>query len=237
VTAQLQQSTVRNQLLAGLAPNDFAALQPHLEPIQFDLRQVLSEPHQPIEHVYFPETGLASVTSNSGSSSIEIGIIGREGTTGTPIVLGTDRTPFRCFIQMSGHGHRLTTAAFQAALGGQLGLDRRLRLYTQALAVQISATAFTNVEHTLEMRLARWLLMCHDRVDGDDLQVTHEFLSIMLGVRRPGVTTTIHVLEGNGLIRATRGIITVRNRQGLEGLADNAYGLPEAEYSRLMTVG
>jgi CRP-like cAMP-binding protein len=165
---------------------------------------------------------------------IEIGIIGREGMTGAPIVLGTDRAPFRCFIQMQGHGLRLATSRLQAALCASRSLDRALRLYSQAMAVQTAATAFANAEHTVEMRLARWLLMCHDRTDGDDLALTHEFLSMMLGVRRPGVTTAIHVLEGNSLIRASRGVISVRNRQGLEALADNAYGMPEAEYARLM---
>jgi CRP-like cAMP-binding protein len=103
--------------------------------------------------------------------------------------------------------------------------------------VQTSGTAFANAEHTVEARLARWLLMCHDRLDGDDIPITHEFLSMMLGVRRAGVTTATHVLEGNGLIRAKRGVITILDREKLEGLADNAYGLPEAEYARLMAEG
>jgi CRP-like cAMP-binding protein len=138
---------------------------------------------------------------------------------------------------MAGHGLRLPTAALKVAISTHPALDRSLRRYTQAMAVQTSATAFANAEHTVEMRLARWLLMCHDRTDGDDLGLTHEFLSMMLGVRRPGVTTAIHVLEGNHLIRASRGLITVRNREGLETLADNAYGMPEAEYARLMAEG
>ena len=235
-----QQSSLRNQLLAGLAPEDYHALQPHLEPVELELRQVLSEPHQPIEYVYFPEMGLASMTTDgddSGSASVEIGIIGREGMTGTAVVMGTSQAPFKCFIQMAGHGLRLPTAIFQELLRERPGLDWRLRRFTQAMAVQTSATAFANAEHTVEMRLARWLLMCHDRVDGDDIALTHEFLAMMLGVRRPGLTTTIHILEGNGLIRAVRKLITVRNREGLEKLADNAYGMPEAEYARLMAEG
>jgi len=230
-----QQSSIHNQLLAGLAPEDYAALQPHLEPVQLAVRQVLSEPDQTIEHIYFPEMGLASMTTDGGDSVIEVGIIGREGMTGTAVVMGTDRAPFKCFIQMEGHGTRITAAALKAAISSRPVLDRRLRLYAQAMAVQTAATAFANAEHTVEMRLARWLLMCHDRTDGDDIHLTHEFLSMMLGVRRPGVTTAIHILEGNGLIRASRGVITVRSRQGLETLADNAYGLPEAEYARLMS--
>jgi CRP-like cAMP-binding protein len=109
--------------------------------------------------------------------------------------------------------------------------------YAQALSVQTSGTAFTNAEHTLETRLARWLLMCHDRVDGDDIQITHEFMSMMLGVRRSGVTTATHILEGNGLIRARRGGISILDRERLEEFADNAYGLPEAEYARIMAEG
>lgn len=233
----LKQSVLRNHLLAGLAPEDYNALQPHLEPVQLNLRQVLSEADQPIEHIYFPEMGLASVTTNSRDLAIEIGIIGWEGMTGTFIVLGTERTPFRCFIQMAGHGLRIATVALKALLVERPGLDRQLRLYTQAMAVQVAATAFANAEHTVEMRLARWLLMCHDRTDGDSLAITHEFLSMMLGVRRSGVTTAIHILEGNRLIQGSRGLIRIRNRQGLENLADNAYGLPEAEYARLMSEG
>ena len=234
-----QQSSLRNQILSGLAPEDYHALQPHLEPVELELHQVLSEPHQPIEYVYFPEMGLASMTTdgNGGGDRIEIGIIGREGMTGTAVVMGTDQAPFRCFIQMAGHGLRLPTALFQELLWERREFDRRMRRFTQAMAVQTSATAFTNAEHTVEMRLARWLLMCHDRVDGNDIAITHEFLSVMLGVRRPGLTTTIHILEGNGLIRAVRKLITVRNREGLEKLADNAYGMPEAEYARLMAEG
>jgi CRP-like cAMP-binding protein len=116
-------------------------------------------------------------------------------------------------------------------------LHRLLLRYAQALNVQTSVTAFANANHTLEMRLARWLLMCHDRLDGDDIEITHEFMAMMLGVRRAGVTTSLHILEGNRLIRSTRGLVTVRDRDGLEKLADDAYGLPEAEYVRLMAEG
>lgn len=228
------QHLVANRLLAGLRPDDYAALEPHLEVVPLKLRQVLSAPHQPIAHVYFPEAGIASITSHSRGSTIELGIIGREGMTGSAIVLGTDQGPFDCFMQVEGHGLRIGTPALKDVIRNHPGLDYRMRLYAQALSVQTAATAFANAEHTLEMRLARWLLMCHDRVDGYELHLTHEFLAMMLGVRRPGVTTTMHVLEGIGLIQASRGVITVRNRQGLEKFADDAYGMPEAEYARLM---
>jgi CRP-like cAMP-binding protein len=232
-----QQSSIRNQLLAGLQAEDFAALQPHLEPVKLELRQMLIEPNQPIEHVYFQEVGYTSVCANSHGSKIELGIIGHEGMVGVPVVLGARTTPFEFFIQHAGHGLRLPTHYLEEVIDERPSLHRRLLRYAQALNVQTSGTAFANAEHTVETRLARWLLMCHDRLDGDDIQITHEFLSMMLGVRRAGVTTATHILEGNGLIRAKRGIITILDRERLEELADNAYGLPETEYARLMAEG
>jgi CRP-like cAMP-binding protein len=235
--SQVQQKTVRNHLLSGLSPDDFALLAAHLEPVDLELRQVMAKPNTPIEHVYFPETGFASLTTNGHGSKIEIGMIGREGMTGVPVALGADRMPFECFVQLAGRGLRIATQGIEQAIAERPSLHRRLLRYAQALNVQTSATAFANAEHTVEMRLARWVLMCHDRVDGDEFGITHEFLSMMLGVRRAGVTTTLHVLEGHRLIRSKRGSITVLNRHGLEELADDAYGLPEAEYARLLTVG
>jgi CRP-like cAMP-binding protein len=237
LVSTLQQASLRNQLLSRIAPEDFDGLQPHLEPVKLALRQHLFEANTPIEFAYFFESGISSTTTTSRSSQVEISIAGREGMVGVPIVLGTDRSPFQCFMQAEGHGLRIASYQLDRVLRERSGLHRFLLRYVQAMSVQTSSTAFVNAEHNLETRLARWLLMCHDRTDGDDLALTHEFLSMMLGVRRPGVTTAIHVLEGNHLIRASRGLITVRNREGLETLADNAYGMPEAEYARLMAEG
>jgi CRP-like cAMP-binding protein len=183
------------------------------------------------------EQGYTSVCTGGDGSKIEIGIIGREGMVGVPVALGVRTTPFEFFIQHAGKGPRMPTHHLEEVMDERPSLHRRLLRYAQAMNVQTSGTAFANAEHTVEARLARWLLMCHDRLDGDDIQITHEFLSMMLGVRRAGVTTATHVLEGNGLIRAKRGVITILDREKLEGLADNAYGLPEAEYARLMAEG
>src|SRR5918993_3124111 len=232
-----RQSSLRNQLLAGLAAEDFAALQSHLDPVQLQLRQVLFEPNQPIAHVYFPESGYTSVTTSTNGSKIEIGLIGREGMVGVPIALGVRATPFEFFIQHAGEGLRMASYHLEEVIDERPSLHRVLLRYAQAMNVQTSGTAFANAEHTVETRLARWLLMCHDRVDGDDIQITHDFLSMMLGVRRAGVTTSLHILEADGLIRAKRGVITVLDREKLEELADSAYGLPEAEYARLMAEG
>ncbi len=158
-----QQSSIRNQLLAGLPAEDFAALQSHLERVELELRQVLIEPNQPIAHVYFPERGYTSVTTSTNGSKIELGLIGREGMVGVPIALGVRATPFEYFIQLAGDGLRMASHNLGKAIGERPSLHRVLLRYAQAMNVQTSGTAFANAEHTVETRLARWLLMCHDR--------------------------------------------------------------------------
>jgi CRP-like cAMP-binding protein len=228
------QVSFSNRLLSSLSPEDFASLQAHLEPVSFEMREVLIEPNQLIEHVYFPEAGMSSVTNNSADGKIEVGVIGREGMVGLPVVLGVDRSPYEFFIQMPGHGWRMAAHELEQAMSQNNSLHCHLLRYAQASHVQVSETAFANANNDIEARLARWLLMCHDRVDGDDVPLTHEFIAMMLGVRRPGVTVALHVLEGIKIIRAKRGMVTVLDREKLEELAEEAYGLSEAEYTRLM---
>jgi CRP-like cAMP-binding protein len=229
-----QQLSIGNRLLASLSANDFASLQPHLEPVPLDLRQVLIEPNTTIAHVFFPEAGMSSVTNNSSGGKIEVGVVGREGMVGLPIVLGIDRTPYEHFMQIAGHGWRIAAQDLEQAMARSNSLHRHLLRYAQASHVQVSETAFANANSDVEARLARWLLMCHDRVEGDDIPLTHEFIAMMLGVRRPGVTVALHVLEGMQVIRAKRGVITVLDREKLEELAEDSYGLSEVEYTRLM---
>jgi CRP-like cAMP-binding protein len=234
---QPQQVPIGNRLLASLSTDDFARLQPHLEPVSLALRQVLIEPNQPIEHAYFPVQGMSSVTNNSAGGKIEVGVVGQEGMVGLPIVLGIDQTPYEHFMQIPGHGWRIAVRDLEQAMAQSRSLHRHLLRYVQASHVQASETAFANANSDVEARLARWLLMCHDRVGGDDIPLTHEFIAMMLGVRRPGVTVALQVLEGMRVIRAQRGLITVLDREKLEELADEAYGLAEAEYTRLMRTG
>ena len=189
----------------GLPPEDFAPLQSLLEPVELELRRVLIEPNQPIEHVYFHEHGYTSITTDGHGSKIELGLIGREGMVGVPVALGVRTTPLEFFIQLAGDGLRMTSHDLEEVIDERPSLHRVLLRYAQVMNVQTSGTAFANAEHTVETRLARWLLMCHDRVDGDDIPITHEFMSMMLGVRRAGVTTATHILEGNGLIRREAG--------------------------------
>lgn len=228
----------RNTLLAGLTEAQLRHLAPELEPVELPLGMALQAPGEPIEHVYFPGSGVGSVIAvGPEGDRIEAGLFGREAMTGMAVVMGDDRSPHEVLIQVPGAGHRLQADALREAMAAEPAIRERFLRSVQAFAVQVAHTALANGRFSLQPRLARWLLMCHDRVDGDQLHLTHEFLALMLGVRRAGVTVTVHELEGRGLIRATRGCIRLLDRGGLEALAHGAYGVPEAEYRRLMGVG
>jgi len=230
-----QTATVCNRLLSSLSAHDFSLLEAQLEPVPLPVRTRLIEPNTPIEHVYFIEEGIASVVAATAQGRrIEAGIIGREGLTGMPILLGTDRTPHECFIQTPGASLRIRADGLRRAMATSASLHQHLLRFVQALTIQIGQTALSNGSYVIEERLARWLLMCHDRVDGDALFTTHEFLSLMLGVRRAGVTQTLKTLEDRGLISTKRGQVTVLDRAKLEAVAGDSYGVPEAEYARLI---
>jgi CRP-like cAMP-binding protein len=229
------QASTRNSLLTALSADDYALLQPHLERLTLAKGEELVVPNEPIEAVYFPETALGSVvTISPEGSKIEGAMVGCEGVMSLAVVHGTDRTPHQVVAQIEGEAWRIRADAFRDALAQSPSLMALLLRYAQALYIQTTYTALSNANHGVEERLARWLLMCHDRSDGDEMPLTHEFLSIMLAVRRPSVTTALHVVEGMGLIRASRGKVLIRDRAGLEDFARDAYGIPEAEYARLV---
>ncbi len=233
--AQPIQAEVRNLLLRSLSQADFELLQPHLLLVTLALRQVVIEPDTRVEHLYFMEMGLASITTPPAMRQVEVGILGWDGLVGaTPIVLGVNQTPLQTMIQMKGEGLRISTSDFLSAMERSPSLTALLLRYVQSLLVQTAQTAYANAFFGIDSRLARWILMCHDRTDGDDLALTHEFLSIMLGVHRPAVTVATQVLEGSGLIRARRGRITILDRAGLEAVADLGYGMAEAYYASLI---
>ena len=233
----LSQSTVHNRLLRAMSAEDFARLTPHFEPVTLSLKQVLVEPNQPIEHVHFMEDGLASVVAiSTDNERLEVGHIGREGMTGEPVILLIDQTPHQTFIQVAGSGLRMRAEDLAAAMGASPSLNVLLLRWVQALMIQTAQSALANGRYTIQERLARWLLMCHDRLDGDDLPLTHEFLSLMLGVRRSGVTEALHVLEGVRIVKTSRGRIHLLDRGRLEEIAGGCHGLAEAEYGRLIGV-
>ena len=232
--AHPQQASVRNRLLSALNPDDFGLLQPDLEPVALDLRQWVIEAGQPIQHVYFPEQGIVSILADTSEGRIEVGLIGPEGMAGLPVVLGIDRSPHGYMVQAAGEALRITALDLRTALRHSPSLQARFLRYAHALMVQTAQTAYANAGFGIEARLARWILMTDDRLEREDLPLTHDFLSMMLGVRRPGVTIAVQKLEGNRLIRANGGRITVLDRTGLEEVADSAYGVSEAEYASVM---
>ncbi len=228
-------SIYQNRLLARLGPDDLALLQPHLEPVDLPVGMVVIEPDQPITHAVFPETGLCSVIASlQERSRVEIGLYGRDGLVGTVLALGSDRVPHQTFMQVSGTGLRIEAGALTRAIEASASLRLLILRYTQTFLIQTAQTALANASAPAEERLARWLAMYHDRQDGDDLSVTHEFLSMMLGVRRPTVTVALQMLEGAGLVRAQRARVRVLDRRGLTEAAGPAYGPAEAEYERLI---
>ena len=228
---------VRNHLLAALALDDFDFLMPKLERIPLKLEAVLIEAHQPIAHVVFPESGMVSTVTDTDKGRIEMGLIGREGLSGVPVILGTSQTPHTYVVQGSGEGFRIGTQELCDAIRERPSLLRPLGLFAQSLIVQMAQTIYATSTCTLDVRLARWILLTHDRAEGDDLQLTHEFLAAMLGVRRAGVTEATHALESLDLIRNNRGHIEVRNRDKLLDMAGDAYRVGRTETDRLAAEG
>ena len=234
--SQPDQTYSTNILLGALSADDLALLKPHLTRVPLAREQVLVARGQPIEHVYFPEGGVASIVSDMPSGGrTEVGIFGRDGVSATCLLLGTDRSPHETFIQVGGSSAlRIDTDRYLAAIGQSETLRTVLLRYVQTMFVQAAQSTATNAHHRVEARLARWLLMCHDRVDGDEIPLTHEFMGMMIAAERSGVTVTLHILEGAGMIRSKRGRVIIRNRSKLEELAGDSYGVPEAEYRQLI---
>jgi CRP-like cAMP-binding protein len=220
-----------NLLLQSLTASDAALLAPHLEAVELPLRCPLVVADHPITHVYFPGHGLASVTArtHSGSRS-DVALFGRDGMSGVAVVLGSDSSPFDCAMQIPGAGHRIAVKALRQAMADSPTLRARLLAYAHVAFVQTGFTAVANAALTLEPRLARWLLMTQDRVDGNQMPLTHERLARILAVRRSSVTLALQELEGRRLIRADRGSITILDRKGVVAAAAGSYGRPELEY-------
>src|SRR6267142_1740428 len=205
-----------NRILSRLPRSDFALLEPHLEAVDLPVRKQLETRKRRIDQVYFMETGFASVVAGSGERSIEVGIIGREGMTGLAVVLGHDRAQHATYIQVAGKGLRISAAKLREANERSTTLHRAMLRYANAFLLQTTTTALANGRSKIEERLARWLLMADDRIDADELPLTHEFLGLMLGTHRPGVTIALQALERADLIKTRRSRITILNRKALE---------------------
>jgi CRP-like cAMP-binding protein len=228
-------SSSRNQLLAAMSAADFASLQPHLQPVAMELLKDLERPNRRIEAAYFMEAGIASVVAvQPDESRAEVGLIGREGMSGIAVVLGGDQSPHATYMQVAGEGQRIAASELRKAMDASQSLHTLLLKFTQVFMVQTAHTAVANARANIDKRLARWILMAHDRTQDNTLPLTHEFLSLMLGVRRAGVTEALQSLKRQKLIDTGRNQIVVRDRKGLVRLAEGSYGVPEKEYRRLI---
>jgi CRP-like cAMP-binding protein len=225
-----------NQLLDALTLQALTTLALDMDWAEHSLRDRLNVPGQPMEYAYFPVSGLISViTLHNCDDQVEAGMVGNEGFIGEFTLLQADHTPNLLICQAAGRSLRMPKVQFLAAVAAMPEFLSVLLRYVHVFAVQLSSTILANSSYLLQERLARWILMVQDRVDSNHLQMTHELMSLMLGVRRPGVTETIHDLEGRHLIRSTRGQLEVTNREGLELLAGGCYGQAEREHKRLIT--
>jgi CRP-like cAMP-binding protein len=226
---------ISNRLLAALAPRDFDALGAHLEPVALPHKQTLSNPGAPIEHVYFPEVGMVSLVQPLPGGMIEVGMIGNEGFVGVPVLLGADASPLEAMVQIPGSALRMQAGAFREETARSTALLGVLLRYAEALQVQVSFSAACNGRHPLPERLARWLLVAaRDRAPSDELPLGHEFLSMMLGVRRAGVTVALGGLKAAGLVRNSNGRVTIIDRPGLEAAACGCYRAVRNEYETLL---
>ena len=213
-----------NRILSRLSRQEFALLEPHLEAVDLPVRKTLEARRKRIDQVYFIESGFASVVANgTNKPSIEVGIIGREGMTGLAIVMGHDRAQHDTYIQVAGHGLRISAAKLREADERSMILHRAMLRYAHAFLLQTTTTALANGRSKIEERAARWLLMADDRIDGDALPLTHEFLGLMLGTHRPGVTIALQALEKAGLITTRRSHITIIDRKALEKSSNGTY--------------
>jgi CRP-like cAMP-binding protein len=225
----------KNRLLAALPKSDYERVRPHLEPIRLTYKRVLYRANKPIEFVYFVETGVGSlVNTMRDGSAREVGTIGNEGIVGLPVLLGDKQAPNSVYVQVPGTGLRLKASIFWAAMEESASMRTSMLHYAHAFFNQVAQSAACNASHLLEQRCCRWLLMTHDRMETDEFLLTHEFLAMMLGVRRAGVTEAASGLQRAGLIRYKRGLITILDKEELKRRSCECYDVSKSEFDRLL---
>jgi len=224
-----------NRLLGLLSPKDYGRLRPHLRRIPLGYRQSLYRAQKPLEYVYFIESGVGSlVNTMSDGRAAEVGTIGNEGVVGLPLLLGADRAPTSVYVQVPGSGLRMKAEIFDRELARSASMRKVMLRYAHALFNQVAQSAACNHFHTIERRCCRWMLMTHDRMQADEFLLTQEFLAMMLGVHRSGVSAAAGALQKKGLIRYRRGIVTILDRPGLRRLSCECYGISKREFDRLL---
>jgi CRP-like cAMP-binding protein len=235
LTRTLVQQPVRNQLLAALAPEILERLSPRLESVPLSLGEVIYDAGAPLAHVYFPINSIVSLLRvMADGASPEIAVVGNEGVVGVALFLGGETTPSRARVQSAGSAYRLPSEILQAEFGQIGGLHDLLLRYTQALLTQMAQTAVCNRHHSIEQQLCRRLLLSLDRLSSNELTMTQELIANMLGVRREGVTEAAGKLQRSGIIRYSRGVITVIDRPQLEARVCECYAVVKQEFDRLL---
>jgi CRP-like cAMP-binding protein len=228
-----KQVSVPNRLLAALSRNEYRKLLPFLEPVTLPFAEVLYEPHALIQHVYFPNDCLISLlTSVDAHRAAEVGLVGCEGMIGVPVVLGMSVSPFRAVVQGGGTAMRIKAEDLRRECGKSSTLQRELFRFTHLLMTQVAQTAACNRFHVVPQRMARWLLMTRDRVNANEFRITHEFLALMLGVRRVGVTVAASGLQKRKLIRYSRGNMTILDHKGLAAASCECYKTVKDIYAK-----
>jgi CRP-like cAMP-binding protein len=225
---------VVQQLLSILPQDCYGRLRPSLEPVTLSLAEVIYEPHERPDYVHFPTTAVISVfyTMQDGSTA-EMGLVGNDGVVGIALFLGGDTGPRRAVVQIAGHAYRMRAAALQEEFARGGPFQKMLLRYTWALITQISQTAVCNRLHSVEQRLCRWLLLMQDRTNSDELPLTQELISSMLGDRRESITIAAGRLQSARVIHYVRGHIRVLDRKGLEAHACECYRTVKTELERL----
>lgn len=227
-----------NQLLSYLSPKEYKALEPHLEEVSLPTGKVLYELNEPINFVYFPNHAMVSLVSiMENGATTEVGMIGNDGMVGVPVFLRGDRTTNRAIVQIAGSAMRMEAPVLKKLFNQGGKLQHILLLYAQALLTQVSQTATCNRLHTLEERLARWLLSAQDCALREELLLTQEYIANMLGTRRASVTVAAGLFQQSGIIRYSRGNIRILNRSQLKASACECYSTIKEEYNRLLALG
>ena len=234
--SQTRRHQIKNRLLSALPDSEYERLLPHLEQVSFTLKQILYMPNEPIDYVYFPNSGIISLVNlMEDGGTVEVATVGNEGMVGLPLLLGADRMMAQAITQMVGDALRMKADVFKREVTPASPLYSLLLRYTQALMNLISQSVACNRLHSIEERCCRWLLLCQDRVDSDEFPLTQEFLAQMLGVRRASVSVVAAILQKAGLIRYRRGKITILDRFGLEATSCECYHIVKQELDRLLS--
>lgn len=233
---RLTTSSISNRILNALPADELERIWPRLEKVDLATKTVLIAPEHIVESVHFVEAGIVSMVSTlEDGTRIEVGMVGSEGMVGLPVLLGSGTSPWEAMVQVDGLALRMSAAAFRSALAELPSLMGLLLRYLDAVQSQIAQSAACNGRHPVEQRLARWLLTTLDRVQGDSFVMTQEFMSTMLGVRRPGVTLALGALQRAGLVRHERGTMHVLDRTGLEASSCECHDLVKRRFAWLMS--